>query len=344
MIQGLAFKRIARAICALCSACVLSGCARETGDCHDAQEPPELCRLIQAACSANRDDWLPAARKLGRIAASDHALRDRIWSRAGVNTLGMKFVRIEPGEFVMGPQHWRILWTHEPHAVQLTRPFYICVTETTNEQYAVLRPDHKPEPRFSPAPESPVVDLSWDDVQAFCRDLSEREGTVYRLPTEAEWEYVCRAGMPSPHLFCFGDDISLLPEYGWCGGQRTSAAPVALLKPNAWGVYDMHGNAMELVQNWFSSDYNGARADVVAVDPKGPSDGFNHTLRGGTWYNTDVDICECAFRWPWPWLDLSFSANDPRLRQMIGFRIVRECETATTQNAPQAGEANEQTR
>ncbi|HVP12286.1 MAG TPA: formylglycine-generating enzyme family protein [Phycisphaerae bacterium] len=292
----------------------------------------------------DREAWFPAARELGRKAAANPGLRDRIWAEAGVNSLGMKFVRIEPGEFVMGPPYQALLWPREAHRVRLTRPFYICVTETTNEQYAVLRPDRKAESRFSPDPESPVVDLSWDDVQAFCRDLSYREGAVYRLPTEAEWEYVCRAGMPSPHLFCFGDDFSILPEYAWCGGRRSSAAPVALLKANAWGVYDMHGNALELVQDWFSTDFNGAKADAVAVDPEGPSHSFNHTLRGGEWCSPDVRYCECAARMPWPLLELRLYRDVPLGRERIGFRIVRDCETATTQNAPQAGKTHEQTR
>jgi formylglycine-generating enzyme required for sulfatase activity len=311
-------------ICLLCALVALSGCVRQTGDCHAAQGPPELCRLIQATCSADRDDWFPAARKLGRIAAADPHSRDRIWAEAGVNTLGMKFVRIEAGEFVMGPPYQNPLWTHEAHRVRLTQPFYICVTETTNEQYEVLRPEHQPEPRFSPDPESPVVDLSWQDVQAFCRDLSDREGARYRLPTEAEWEYVCRAGMPSPHRYCYGDDVDLLAEYAWYGQRRMSAARVAMLKLNAWGVYDMHGNALELVQDWFSSDYGGAQADTVEIDPQGLSHGFGHTLRGGMWYSRDVRGCECGFRYPWPLLDMHFSKETPSLRQTIGFRIVRD--------------------
>jgi formylglycine-generating enzyme required for sulfatase activity len=326
------------AIWAFCALAGMFDCAQE-GRTRDAgKEASDMRRLVLAACSADRNVWFPAARKLGRKAASDPALRDEIWAQARVNTLGMKFVRIEPGEFVMGPPYQNAMWTHESHPVRLTLPFFICVTETTNEQYGASRPGHQPEPRFSPDPECPVAGLSWDDVQAFCRDLSDREGAVYRLPTEAEWEYVCRAGMPSPHLFCFGDDFSILPEYAWCGQRRMSAAPVALLKPNGWGVYDMHGNALELVQDWFSTDFNGARADVVAVDPKGPSDGFNHTLRGGNWSSRDVLACECGFRFPWPFLDLSFWTDIPRLRQTIGFRVVRECKTAAAEGAPREDE------
>lgn len=319
-------RRDLAAIGMLCALTAMPGCAREGGVCQTGAGASELRSLLDNARSAERHVWFPATRELGRRAAADSPSRDRIWAEARVNSLGMKFVRIEPGEFWMGPPYQNALWMREAHAVRVTQPFYICATETTNEQYALLRQGYKPESRFSPDPESPAVDLSWDDVQAFCRDLSDREGAVYRLPTEAEWEYVCRAGMPSPHEFCFGDDINLLAEYAWYGKHQSSAAPVALLKPNAWGVYDMHGNAMEVVQDWFSSDFNGAQTAVVAVDPEGPSDGFNHTLRGGNWYAADVRGCGCSFRYPWPFLDIRLSGNIPRLRQTIGFRIVREAD------------------
>lgn len=324
MIAKSVFAWAGVAICVPCASVVLSSCGREAGDCRDGRDKRDLCSLAQAAASADRDVWFPAARLLGQRAASDPSLRDKVWTQARVNTLGMKFVRIEPGEFVMGPPCQHALWTHEAHRVRLTRPFYICVTETTNEQYATLRPDHQPEPRFSPDPESPVVNLSWKDVQAFCRDLSSREGAAYRLPTEAEWEYVCRAGMSSPHRFCFGDDFGLLSEYAWYGGQRMSAARVAMLKPNAWGLYDMHGNVLEIVQDWFSTDYNGAQTDEVAVDPRGSSLAITHTLRGGNWHSKDARGCECGFRYPWPLIDVSLSTSKPKLGQTIGFRIVRD--------------------
>jgi formylglycine-generating enzyme required for sulfatase activity len=283
----------------------------------------ELSALISAAASKDRDNWFPAALELGRKAAADPSLRDQVWREASVNTLGMKFVRIEPGEFVMGPPMQHPLWPSRAHQVRLTQPFYICVTETTNEQYAALYPDHQPDARFSPDGDSPVVNLSWEKVQQFCRELSECEGATYRLPTEAEWEYVCRAGMPSPNRFCFGDNAELLPEYAWYDRRRMSAAPVALLKPNAWGVYDMHGNVLELVEDWFGMDY-GAGNEAILIDPTGPPKGMNRTLRGGEWYRRDERGCYCAFRLPWPIIAFRFEPGVPQLRQTIGFRLVTE--------------------
>jgi len=310
------------------SSCVLMaqmGCVADAARFQEEPGTSELGKLISLAASSDRDDWLPAARELGRIATSDPALRDRVWEEARVNTLGMKFIRIEPGEFVMGPPRQHPLWPNRAHQVRLTRPLYICITETTNAHFATLYPNHQPNARFSPHRDGPVVGLNWDEIQTFCEDLSEREEASYRLPTEAEWEYVCRAGMPSPHLFCFGDSVERLSEYAWYGGRRNAAAPVALLKPNAWGVYDMHGNVLEVVGDWFARDY-GAGDKAVLIDPKGPPSSMNHTLRGGEWYLKDVRGCECGFRLPWPLFAFRIDPNTPQFKDTIGFRIVRDVE------------------
>lgn len=292
----------------------------------------ELHGLFQAVASRDRSVWFPAATELGRRAAFNARLRDDIWRSSRINTLGMKFVRIEAGEFFMGPAYTHSLWPHAAHRVRLTRPFYVCATETTNDQYALLNAGHTPNARFSPEGECPVVDLGWDQIQTFCRELSRRESAVYRLPTEAEWEYVCRAGTPSPHRFCFGDDVERLAQYSWYSRSRDRAAPVAMLKANAWGLYDIHGNVLELVNDWFSNDaYKETAERTVAVDPQGPSTGLNHTLRGGDWYMKDVRGCECGFRLPWPPISVRWREGEPRLRETIGFRLVREMETLSGQ-------------
>ena len=229
----------------------------------------------------------------------------------------------------MGPAYTHPLWPGSAHRVRLTRPFFICVTETTNEHYIMLNPGHSPNTRYSADPESPVVDLSWKQVQTFCGMLSQREGATYRLPTEAEWEYVCRAGMLSPQRFSFGSDYERLPEYAWYGRSRDRASRVAVLRPNAWGVYDMHGNVLELVSDWFSNaNYTPAATEEIQVDPRGPKSGLNHTLRGGNWYKLDIRGCECGARYPWPLITFSFRSDAPNLRETIGFRIVRDVEGA----------------
>lgn len=287
------------------------------------KESTQILRAIESARSMDRGEWFPAARLLGKKAASDSSLRRSIWKEVSINTLGMKFVRIEAGQFVMGPAYAHPLRPQSARTVQLSRSFYICVTETTNEQYAILNPSHKPHAQFSPDWEAPVVGLTWDQIQVFCKQLSDREDVVYRLPTEAEWEYVCRAGLPSPHRYSFGDDVDQLSQYAWHGRSRPCASPVALLRPNAWGVYDMHGNAFELVQDWFT-EYRKSTVETVTVDPVGPKHGLNHTLRGGEWYMQDVRGCECGFRYPWPLIAINIESGRPQLRETIGFRIVRE--------------------
>ncbi len=304
---------------------LLSACLGSAPIICDESESSQIRRAIEAARSPDRSKWFPAARFLGAKAASMPALQGRIWKAASINTVGMKFVRIKPGTFVMGPAYFHPMRPQPAHKVRLTRAFYMCATETTNEQYAILNRGHKPSRRFSPDWEAPVVDLNWDQIQAFCKGLSAREGAVYRLPTEAEWEYVCRAGMPSPHRYCFGDDVEQLSRYAWYGRSRPCASPVALLRSNAWGAYDMHGNVLELVQDWFA-DYEASAASTVLVDPTGPTHGLMHMLRGGEWWMYDVRGCECGFRYPWPLIALNLNPDRPELRETVGFRVVREIE------------------
>jgi formylglycine-generating enzyme required for sulfatase activity len=132
---------------------------------------------------------------------------------------------------------------------------------------------------FKGDPNRPVETVSWDDAQEFLRRLSEKEGKAYRLPTEAEWEYAARAGTTT--AYCFGDDVSLLREYGWYtenSGGRTRA--VGQLEANAWGLHDMHGNVWEWVQDRYAADYY---QQSGIIDPKGPEEGEYRVLRGGSW-------------------------------------------------------------
>jgi formylglycine-generating enzyme required for sulfatase activity len=119
------------------------------------------------------------------------------------------------------------------------------------------------------------VHVCWLDAKAFCDWLSKKEGKAYRLPTEAEWEYACRAG--STGDFCFGDDEARLGEYAWYKANSDDTThPVGQKKPNAWGLYDMHGNVVEWCQDWYDYAYY---ASSPAEDPKGPSD--EEILHGG---------------------------------------------------------------
>jgi formylglycine-generating enzyme required for sulfatase activity len=122
---------------------------------------------------------------------------------------------------------------------------------------------------------NPVEGLSWEDATEFCKKLSEKTRQTVRLPTEAEWEYACRAGTES--AFSFGDDLSALGDYAWWAGNSDKTThPVGQKKPNSWGLYDMHGNVLEWCADWYGEYPKGP-----ATDPSGPATGDRRVLRGG---------------------------------------------------------------
>ncbi len=155
--------------------------------------------------------------------------------------------------------------------------------------------------------------MSWGDAVMFCTKLSQREGKTYRLPTEAEWEYACRAGTTT--RFSFGDSVSSLGDHAWFNenallvGQQY-AHPVGQKKPNPWDLYDMHGNVYEWCSDWYKREYY---SNSPNVDPKGPSSRTERSLRGGSWLFAEHYL-RCSYR----------SGFDPGFRgARIGFRIVR---------------------
>jgi formylglycine-generating enzyme required for sulfatase activity len=150
-----------------------------------------------------------------------------------------------------------------------------------------------------------VETVSWNDAVEFCRRLSARDGKTYRLPTEAEWESACRAGTTTAYYT--GDGEAALGEAGWyAGNSREKTHPVAQKKPNAWGLYDMHGNVWQWCSDWYG-DY--PQAD--ATDPTGAAQGSSRVVRGGSWNNL-TQSCRAAHR--------SNDAPDDR-RHSIGFRV-----------------------
>ncbi|MFN0060582.1 MAG: formylglycine-generating enzyme family protein [Planctomycetota bacterium] len=249
-----------------------------------------------------------------------------MWNSARVNTLGMKFAEIEPGTFTMGPDVHRVFDRQPAHRVIISQGYFLSITEVTNEQMQRVLSDYVPN-SFSPESDGPAVGIKWEMALQFCERLSELEQSVYRLPTEAEWEYACRAGTTT--LFSFGDSKRELAEYGWYRNESGGrAARVAMLKPNAWGLFDMHGNAAEWVSDWYTHSYYSKleRAGEVR-DPKGPARGWSHVLRSGGWPAREPLSCSSAARMPFPLLG-GFSArkNTPPLAAVVGFRIVRERE------------------
>jgi formylglycine-generating enzyme required for sulfatase activity len=155
----------------------------------------------------------------------------------------------------------------------------------------------------------PVDSVSWYDVQNFIEALNIRENTKgYRLPTEAEWEYAARAGSQS--AYTFGSEVVRLVDFAWYKkNAQNQTHPVGQLAPNAWGLYDMHGNVHEWCQDWFDRAYY---SQSPAQAPSGPGEGLAKSLRGGDW-GSDRWYCRCASR--------SLSSPDRRSNR-VGFRMV----------------------
>ncbi|MCP4110347.1 MAG: SUMF1/EgtB/PvdO family nonheme iron enzyme [Desulfobacteraceae bacterium] len=212
------------------------------------------------------------------------------WEYSVTNTLGMKFVCIPPGEFIMGsPEEENGRFDDETqHIVKLTGGFYMQTTPVTQKQWKAVMGNNPSY--FKDGNECPVENVSWHDTQNFIKKLNELEGAnLYRLPTEAEWEYACRAG--SDWAYCFGNNSEKLATYAWFDKNSSkSTHPVAQLQANLWGLYDMHGNVWEWCQDRYE---NYPSSDVT--DPTGTDKGSEWVLRGGSWDN-NVRDCRSASR------------------------------------------------
>jgi formylglycine-generating enzyme required for sulfatase activity len=217
--------------------------------------------------------------------------------------ISMAFVWIPPGSFLMGEPGEQVEMT-------LSRGFWMGKHPVTQKQYENLAGENPSHFRKSGA-EAPVEQLNWNEATAFCRKLQDHLGEAgnrheCRLPTEAEWEYACRAG--SQKNYCFGDDAAKLEEYAWYdknSGSKTQ--PVGQKKPNQWGLYDMHGNVWEWCRDWY--DQYPKRS---VTDPTGPLEGNSRVLRGGSWGH-DPETLRSAYRY----------GGAPGSRDLdIGFRCV----------------------
>jgi formylglycine-generating enzyme required for sulfatase activity len=161
------------------------------------------------------------------------------------------------------------------HKVTISKAFYLGKYEVTQEQWQATMGEN---PSQFKGPKNPVENVSWDDCQSFLEKLSKKfPGRPFRLPTEAEWEYACRAG--SAAEYCYGDDVAKLGEYAWYESNSVKTThPVGQKKPNAWGLYDVHGNVWEWCADWLAA-YSGDDQR----DPKGARAGVARVLRGGSW-------------------------------------------------------------
>jgi formylglycine-generating enzyme required for sulfatase activity len=208
----------------------------------------------------------------------------------------MQLVLIPTGEFLMGsPQDHTEAhdWEKPQHTVRITKPFYLGVTEVTQEQYERVTGQNRSH--FKGDPQRPVDLVSWEDAVAFSRKLSEKEGQTYRLPTEAEWEYACRAGTQT--RFGFGDDYKDLGEYAWYyGNSRGATHPVGRKKPNAWGLFDMYGNVGEWCADQYDPKYYESSPQDDPPGPTGGANPVNRVHRGGNWRRDKAYGCRAPSR------------------------------------------------
>ena len=244
------------------------------------------------------------------VAAACAAPRTDRWTEP---TTGMIFAQIPAGEFVMGsperePGHEA---GERQHRVRLTRPFLMSTTEVTERQWnALVSPGARVE-----HPDRPVVNVTWIDVQAFIARLNTLGRGHFRLPTEAEWEYACRAGTTT--AYNVGDTLTTdhanyngtFPLPGQAPGlNRNALTDAGSFAPNAWGLYDMHGNAWE----WTSDAYCDYTGD--AVNPIAACDAPRKSIRGGSW-RFNADSARCALRY----------THRPEDRgDSLGFRLARD--------------------
>ena len=222
------------------------------------------------------------------------------------NSIGMEFVLIPSGTFKMGSSNGES--DEKPiHSVTISEAFYMGKYEVTQKEWKAVMGDN---PSRFKGDKLPVEQVSWNDIQEFIKKLNQKEGgTKYRLPTEAEWEYAARAGSNSK--WSFGDNESQLGDYAWYGSNSNSQThPVGQKKPNKYGLYDVHGNVWEWVQDWYDSNYY---SSSPKTDSKGPSSGSYRVIRGGGW-DSYAEITRSANR----------GYDNPEGGSYnIGFRLVR---------------------
>lgn len=255
------------------------------------------------------------------------------------NSIGMKLVLIPPGTFMMGTAESEAqataaaLASETPaHQVEITRPFLLGACEVTQAEFRQVmgrNPSH-----FSPEGPGrerladqdtgrlPVESVTWSDAEEFCRRLSGSQGEhsarrVYRLPTEAEWEYACRAG--SATRWWYGDADAELDACAWLTpAAGNSTHPIGRKRANPWGLRDVYGNVFEWCSDWFAADYY---RHSPAQDPIGPATGVERVIRGGSWWNR-ADHCRSAAR-----------VGAPRDgSELIGFRVL--CEVGVRPSGP----------
>jgi formylglycine-generating enzyme required for sulfatase activity len=240
--------------------------------------PPLIAPFDETKAKAAQESW---AKHLGKSSPLEK------------NSIGMEMVLIPAGNFRMGsPATEEDRWSNEDQVdVTLTKSFYLSKTEVTQGQWRAMMgtTPWQGEKYVKEGDNYAATNVSWDDAQAFCQKLREKENGKYRLPTEAEWEYACRGGTTT--RFSVGDDESALSSSAWWGGlygdggnaeNEQYAHQVGRKQANAFGLYDMHGNVYEWCEDMYAEKLRGGTNPLVS------SGGSNRALRGGCWDDVAV--------------------------------------------------------
>ena len=240
----------------------------------------------------NKRSIIKAPSRAVAKARTNMAMRALASVQVTTNRIGMKLKLIPAGEFLMGsPESESKRGDDEvQHRVRITKPFYMQTTTVTQSQWMSVMGSEPwvGEDDVKQGSDYPATYVSHDDAVEFCQQLSARENATYRLPTEAEWEYACRAR--SSATYSFSDTADQLEQYAWFAENAREvgeqyAHRVGQKLPNAFGLYDMHGNVFEWCSDWSEKYANGE-----LTDPTGPVEGLARVVRGGSWYGT---ACRC---------------------------------------------------
>ena len=260
----------------------------------------------------------------GKETVVEYAKRAGIRETGHVVKLGyltIKLGLIPAGKFTMGSAkgekgHYRD--EGPQHEVTISKPFLMGITEVSQQQYETVMGKN---PSSFKGPTNPVNTVSWNDATIFCKKLSEKTGRKVRLPTEAEWEYACRAGTRTG--FSFGGNDTDLRDYAWyAANSNEKVHPVGQKRSNAWGLHDMHGNVWEWCSDYYADSYVSAKN----TDPKGPTSGSDRVLRSGSWYDS-LEECRSASR------DHEGPSN-PSFN--YGFRVVLDLSSGLSEGDPTA--------
>ncbi|MBN2308414.1 MAG: formylglycine-generating enzyme family protein [Candidatus Hydrogenedentes bacterium] len=245
---------------------------------------------------------MPAVLLAAFACVSAHAAETPAAPKPVTTASGVEMVLLPGGTFSMGDNDGEV---DEPEHRVTVSPFYIDAHEVTQSEYERVMGEN---PSKVKGDKNPVEQIRWSDAVRYCNARSRQEGLEpaydlknwtcrfdvdgYRLPTEAEWEYACRAGTDS--AYSFGDGEAALPQYGWFErNARGKPRPTGTRKPNPWGLHDMHGNLWEWCNDFYQVDYYANSPDT---DPRGPASGEKKVLRGGCW-NSTPDACRAAYRY-----------------------------------------------